>query len=126
MRKMYSDLTLSNASFMATSLLGLVLSLMFIIPESLSWGIAFSLTFMIMFISSLISLERGPVDLTKEYIAREKELEERIKKESEIMKKKREENKNLRETSKRKSKKRAIKKKNKKGQKAKRSHKKRK
>ncbi len=70
-----------NASFMATSLLGFVLSLVFVLPESPSWGIAFSLTFLIMFISSVISMEKGPVELANEYASREKRLREEIEKE---------------------------------------------
>ena len=80
MEKITSNVTLSNASFMATSLLGIVLSIIFVIPASPSWGIAFTLTFSIMFISSMISLEQGPIELSNKYNERTRKLEKEIAK----------------------------------------------
>ncbi len=52
-----------NANFMATSILGFILSLVFVFPEYPDWGFAFALTFFIMFLASLVSMTYAPVDL---------------------------------------------------------------
>ena len=51
-----------NSSFMVTSILGLLISLIWVYPNSMSWGAAFSVVFGLMFISSLISMTYGPAD----------------------------------------------------------------
>ena len=67
-----------DSTFMAVSLLGFILSILFVFPESPSWGLAFSIVFFVMLVSSFLSLTLGPVELTKEYLEREKRIEEEL------------------------------------------------
>jgi len=52
-----------NSSFMVSSMLGILISLVWVYPNAPSWGAAFTLVFSIMFISSLISMTFAPADL---------------------------------------------------------------
>ena len=50
-----------NASFMVTAILGLLISVMYVRKLSPTWAFAFSLVFIIMIISALISMVQAPV-----------------------------------------------------------------
>ena len=51
-----------SSSFMLTSMVGFLISVFFVYGISKSWGFTFGLFFVIMFISSLISMPYAPVD----------------------------------------------------------------
>jgi hypothetical protein len=51
-----------NSSFMVSSMLGILISLIWVYPQAQAWGAAFTLVFSIMFISSLISMTFGPAE----------------------------------------------------------------
>lgn len=51
-----------SAAFQALAILGFLTSTVYIVQYSLTWGIAFSLIFMAMFIASMISMERASPD----------------------------------------------------------------
>jgi hypothetical protein len=62
-----------NGAFMATSMLGILISVMYVYPQSIDFGIASTIIFSIMFISSIISMTlSSPEDFI--------ELEEKPKK----------------------------------------------
>ena len=59
-----------SSNFMLTSILGLIISVLYILPKApsvpggfdpLPWGFAFMLVFLLMFISSIISMTRAPI-----------------------------------------------------------------
>ena len=50
-----------KASYMVTSILGFLISLYWVYPQSERFGIVFMLVFTLMFIASLISLTKGPL-----------------------------------------------------------------
>ncbi len=50
-----------QGSFMLTSMLGIAISILYVIPASKSFGIAFLIIFIAMFISSLISMTHAPI-----------------------------------------------------------------
>ncbi|MEM2121155.1 MAG: hypothetical protein QXU20_00645 [Candidatus Woesearchaeota archaeon] len=52
-----------KANFMAASILGIIISAIFILPDYPDWGMAFLILFVIMFISSLISMAYAPIEL---------------------------------------------------------------
>lgn len=51
-----------SSSFMLTSMVGFLISVFFVYGMSKSWGFTFGLFFVIMFISSLISMTYAPTD----------------------------------------------------------------
>ncbi len=51
-----------SAGFMLTSILGAIISAVYIYPESPSFGFTFFLFFTLMFIASMISLSLAPLD----------------------------------------------------------------
>jgi hypothetical protein len=54
------------ATFMLTALLGLVISGVWVLPQSTDWGVSFLIFFTLMFIASLLSITYAPVmDSTK-------------------------------------------------------------
>lgn len=55
-----------SAGFMLTSIVGFLISAFFIYKISLTWGFTFMLFFLIMFISSIISMTKAPFT-DKEY-----------------------------------------------------------
>lgn len=48
------------ASFMLAAIIGFVVSVTIISPISTSWGLAFSIIFVLMFVASLISMTYAP------------------------------------------------------------------
>ena len=50
-----------NNRFMLTSILGFLISTVWVLPNNPTWGVAFALVFALMFISSIISMTHGPV-----------------------------------------------------------------
>ena len=90
-----------KASFMAASILGIIISSIFILPDYPDWGMAFLILFVVMFIASLISMTYAPIELAdkvgleeeekevemiakeikKEHITKNNENKEKIKKE---------------------------------------------
>ncbi len=55
-----------KGSFMATSMLGFLISAFWVYPQSFNYGITFMLVFILMFIASFVSLTKAPV-LRREY-----------------------------------------------------------
>jgi len=51
-----------SAGFMLTSIIGFLISVFFVNGLSETWGFTFMLFFMIMFISSMISMTKAPYD----------------------------------------------------------------
>ncbi len=49
-----------SGGFMLASMLGFAISVVWVYPQSLTWGIAFMIVFVAMFISSIISLAYAP------------------------------------------------------------------
>jgi len=50
-----------NASFMAASIIGFVISAIYLSQYSRNWAFAFGVLFALMFVASLISMQYGPV-----------------------------------------------------------------
>ena len=59
--KAFKAAPLSNV-YMMTSMLGFIISAWFVIPVSKPWGFALSITFLLMFIASVISMSKAPVE----------------------------------------------------------------
>lgn len=51
-----------SSGFMLTSIIGFLISMYYIYPQSKTWGFTLALFFMIMLISSLISMAHSPGD----------------------------------------------------------------
>ncbi len=51
-----------HGSFMATAIIGFLISLIYVYPISPTWGITFIIFFIVMFIASVISMTKAPVD----------------------------------------------------------------
>ena len=51
-----------SGGFMLTSLVGFIISLFYIFPNSYNWGFTFVLFFTLMFIASLVSMTYAPND----------------------------------------------------------------
>lgn len=51
-----------NSTFMVTAILGILISTIWIYPNSQPWGLAFGLAFGVMFIASMLSMTYGPVE----------------------------------------------------------------
>ena len=49
------------AQFMLTSILGFLISAIWVFPRSYNWGIAFLIFFTLMFVASLISMIKAPI-----------------------------------------------------------------
>ncbi len=49
-----------SSSFFVTSIVGLYVSLIFVMPRSADFGVAFAIVFAVMFISSMVSLTYAP------------------------------------------------------------------
>lgn len=86
-----------SATAMAVSLLLLVASLVFVMPESPPWGLAFASVGLIMLIASFASMDEGPVELVKEYEEREKRLWSEFERKADELRKSKEEIGKLRE-----------------------------
>jgi hypothetical protein len=52
-----------KGSFMLTAMLGFFISIYWVYPQSNSFGVAFCLIFLIMFVASLVSMVKAPVVL---------------------------------------------------------------
>lgn len=55
-----------KGSFMATAMLGFLISAFWVYPQSFNYGITFMIIFTLMFIASFVSLTKAPV-LRREY-----------------------------------------------------------
>ena len=55
-----------KGSFMATAMLGFLISAYWVYPQSINYGLTFMIIFVLMFIASFISLTKAPV-LRREY-----------------------------------------------------------
>ena len=51
-----------SSGFMLTSIVGILISAFYVLPQSYSWGVTFLLFFAIMLVSSLISMTYSPGD----------------------------------------------------------------
>ncbi|MEM0231050.1 MAG: hypothetical protein QXW00_03395 [Candidatus Woesearchaeota archaeon] len=58
------------AGFTLTAIIGLMLSLIWVLPQSPSWGIGMSIIFLVMLISSIVSMTYGPTEVELEYYQR--------------------------------------------------------
>ncbi|MFH2019788.1 MAG: hypothetical protein ABIJ34_00080 [archaeon] len=45
-----------NGAFMATAILGELISLMYVYPKSQDWGVTFAIVFGVMFFASMVSM----------------------------------------------------------------------
>ncbi len=86
-----------SATAMAVSLLLFVASLVFVMPESPAWGLAFASVGLIMLIASFASMDEGPVELVKEYEERERRLWSEFERKADELRKSKEEIGRLRE-----------------------------
>jgi len=50
-----------SSSFMLASIVGFIISSVYLYPRSATWGFAFVLLFVLMFVASLISMTYSPV-----------------------------------------------------------------
>ena len=53
------------ASFMLTSILGLLITIYWVFPQSLKFGMAFLLAFLLMFFAALISMAKAPIQVVR-------------------------------------------------------------
>jgi formate hydrogenlyase subunit 3/multisubunit Na+/H+ antiporter MnhD subunit len=51
-----------SSGFMLTSIIGAMISLVYVADKSRTWGFTFFLFFLIMFIASLVSMTFAPID----------------------------------------------------------------
>ncbi len=51
-----------SGGFMLASMLGFAISIVWVYPQSISWGIAFMIVFGAMFLASILSLTYAPVE----------------------------------------------------------------
>lgn len=58
------------AGFMLTSLVGILLSIVWVYPQSQSWGLGIGIIFSVMFVSSIISMSYGPSEVELGYYKR--------------------------------------------------------
>ncbi|MFH0867994.1 MAG: hypothetical protein V1831_01660 [Candidatus Woesearchaeota archaeon] len=49
-----------TGGFMITSMLGFIISVIYVFPRNYSWGFTFALFFFLMFVASMISMTYGP------------------------------------------------------------------
>ena len=49
-----------TGGYMMTSIVGIIISLIYVFPRSSQWGFAFTAFFVMMFIASMISMTYGP------------------------------------------------------------------
>ena len=52
-----------KASFMAVSIIGFLVSVIYIADYSVNWAFAMGLVFVLMFIASIVSMEKAPANL---------------------------------------------------------------
>lgn len=76
----YSPMSANTA---ASAILLLVISLVFVLPVSIPWGIAFSSVGLILLIAAFASVDEGPIELIKEYEERERRLWSEFEKKAE-------------------------------------------
>ncbi len=73
-----------NGAFMATSMLGILISIMYVYPQSVDFGVASIVVFGIMFISSVISMTvSNPddfVELEEKRLNKQKKVNKKTKK----------------------------------------------
>ena len=50
-----------SASFLVTSILGFFISIYWVYPQSIKFGFSFALVFVLMFISSMVSMTKTPI-----------------------------------------------------------------
>jgi multisubunit Na+/H+ antiporter MnhE subunit len=51
-----------TSGFVVTSIVGLTISLIYVYPRSGTWGFTFTLFFILMFVASMISMAKAPID----------------------------------------------------------------
>ena len=61
-----------NGAFMATSMLGGLISIMYVYPKNMDWGVTFTVVFSLMFIASIISMTVADPDLFVELEKKDK------------------------------------------------------
>ena len=49
-----------KGGYMITSIVGFIISTLYVFPKSNSWGFAFTMFFTLMFVASMISMTYGP------------------------------------------------------------------
>lgn len=50
------------STFMLMSILGFIISAIYIAPKEMTWGFTFQILFAVMFIAAFISMTKAPVD----------------------------------------------------------------
>ena len=68
-----------KGGFMITSMVGFIISGIYVFPRSSTWGFTFVIFFMLMFVASMISMTYGP-DEAMYHIGHKKTLVSEIKK----------------------------------------------
>lgn len=51
-----------KGSFMVTAIVGLLISVFYVLPKDRTWGFTFILFFAIMFVASMISMTTAPIE----------------------------------------------------------------
>jgi len=51
-----------SSSFMLTSIIGLMISWLWVLPRNKSWGLTFMIFFVLMFVAAMISMTYAPLD----------------------------------------------------------------
>lgn len=54
-----------SGGFMITSIIGFLISAVYVYPKSKTWGFTFAIFFMLMFIAAMISMTYGPDESMK-------------------------------------------------------------
>lgn len=68
-----------KGGYMITSIVGFIISALYVFPRSDNWGITFSIFFSLMFVASLIAMTYGP-DEAMLYVKQERHFVSRMKK----------------------------------------------
>ena len=61
MKKKEINVAPLSGGFMLTSIVGFLISAIYVMPQSTTWGFTFSAFFVMMFIASMVSMTYGPV-----------------------------------------------------------------
>lgn len=68
-----------SGGFMITSIVGFLISVIYVYPSSVTWGFAFGVFFVLMFVAAMISMTYGP-DEAQLYVGAKKKKASRKKK----------------------------------------------
>ncbi len=76
-KKEVGNMVLNNVAplkggYMITSIIGVIISAIYVFPRSYTWGLTFTIFFTLMFVASMISMTYGP-DAAMYHIGHKKE-----------------------------------------------------